>query len=73
MTKLKIWRFLKQLINWLHEEIDYTKLAFRNKQLFDENDKHLLPVKDIEDDEIEEEPETQNRLKKKRNGRNFNG
>jgi len=33
---------------------DYTKIALEHKQLFDENEKNLLPVKDIEDDVPEE-------------------
>tara|TARA_Y100001935_G_C17249812_1_gene480375 strand:- start:30 stop:1274 length:1245 start_codon:yes stop_codon:yes gene_type:complete len=37
---------------------DYTKIALEHKQLFDESEKNLLPVKDIED-EVPEEGESQ--------------
>ena len=46
--------YSKTIDRLLQEEgIDYTKLALQNKQLYDENDKQQLPVKDIEGDETE--------------------
>ena len=47
--------YSKTIDKLLQEEgIDYTKLALQNKQLYDENDKQQLPVKDIEGDETGE-------------------
>ena len=47
--------YSKTIDRLLQEEgIDYTKLALQNKQLYDENDKQQLPVKDIEGDETGE-------------------
>ena len=55
--------YSKTIDRLLQEEgIDYTKLALQNKQLYDENDKQQLPVKDIEGDEtgeLEEELPTE--------------
>ena len=37
------------------ENVDYTKVALENKQLFDENDNNELPVKDIGENDEEED------------------
>jgi len=48
--------YSKTIDKLLHSEnVDYTKVALENKQLFDENDNNELPVKDIGENDEEED------------------